>query len=186
MDETFDMDLFRALVPGLLQDEAFRHAVEEDLDEGRLGILSRLAGSEEVSDDEFDEIIDDLMVAYDHHARQVLSLGWEGNAPGMSGAIWIYGLKDVYILGSSDYPRAGPFESVDEALDCECFFIATTENPELYSDVLPESRLLEIARGIVDMEEDGSPVWINGDEYLVEGREFVRNRSTVGGRGDRG
>lgn len=101
-------------------------------------------------------------------------------ARGGAGAVWISQCAGIYVVTSSDYPPAGPLESLGAALSCECFFAATLE-PQLRSDVLTEDELIDIALGVVDLENDGS-VWVNGVEYVADGDDLRRQA----GEGDAG
>jgi hypothetical protein len=100
----------------------------------------------------------------------VVALGWDGVAPGGSGAVWVSECAGIYIVTSSDYPPEGPFESLEAATMSECFFVATLE-AQISSEVLPEAELLKIARGVVDWE-NGGVLWFNGVEYVADGHDL--------------
>lgn len=106
--------------------------------------------------------------------KNVLSLGWDGNAPGCSGAIWVKEWMGFYFCSSSDYDDEGPFQSLDEALEME-WFSTDTSNPELDSDVLPLEQLLGIGRGLVS--EEMNEIYINGSLYHLEGGELVKSKT---------
>ena len=74
-------------------------------------------------------------------------------------------------MTSTDYSPQGPFQSIDEALECECLNTVTPD-PELDSAALPMERLLNVARGVVDWENEGD-IWINSQRYVVEGDDLV-------------
>lgn len=92
-------------------------------------------------------------------AAQVLT-----RAPGCSGANWVTEANGVYFVSSSDSGRSGPFESLDDALKDERFWIETS-HPELRSDVIPVERLMGIGAALVGQQ---------GLDILVNGRRFVR------------
>lgn len=100
----------------------------------------------------------------------VLSLGWDSNGPGGSGAIWITCWEDLYFCSSSDYDSEGPFDSLDEALQVD-WFSNGTSSPELASEVLPLAQLKNIALGL--LEGDGEQACINGDSYISEDGKLV-------------
>jgi len=104
-------------------------------------------------------------------AETILSLGWDGNAPGCSGAIWVNRWKGLYFCTSSDYDPEGPFESLDEALGMEWFYTATS-NPEINSEALPLKKLLGIGRRLVS--EDGDEIYINGTRYVLKADTLVK------------
>jgi hypothetical protein len=108
-------------------------------------------------------------------AKTVFALGWDGNFPGNSGAIWVEEFKGLYFCTSTDFDSEGPFQSLDGALDCE-FFHTSTPNPSITSDKLPLKRLLSIGAGLVS--EEGEEISINSDRYVLEGDELVRVKET--------
>ena len=98
------------------------------------------------------------------NGQMVLCLGWDGGMPGMSGGVWVLELNGSYLVSSSDYDPQGPFESLDEALRCECFSVPTAE-AELSSEVLSFDQLYDIAKGVADSENDGI-VMINDEQHI--------------------
>jgi hypothetical protein len=104
-------------------------------------------------------------------AKVVLSLAWDGDAPGMSGSLSIMECSGIYVITSSDFDALGPFSTLKEALEQECFNIVTA-NPQLDSKVLPKKRLLEIARQIVDWANQGI-IRINSETYRSLGDTLI-------------
>lgn len=100
----------------------------------------------------------------------VLSLRWDGDAPGYSGEIRLARWKDLYFLLSSDFDPEGPFESLDAALALECFH-TPVPNPELASQALPLPTLLEIASRLVT--EEGAPITINAVRHTLRAGKLV-------------
>src|ERR1700739_3976112 len=96
-------------------------------------LLEKLLERRRISKKKHAEYLNDedaLANDIDCDGKEVLSLGWDGNAPGCSGVIWVTRWKGFFFCGSSDYDPEGPFESLDEALDVEWFSTVTSE-PEL-------------------------------------------------------
>ena len=120
-----------------------------------------------------DTLFDDAFNAYNECAETVLTLGWTGGSAGNSGAIWLHNCEGIYVITSSDYDDMGPFPSLEDALKEECFHGAPPQ-PELDSAVLPEERLLTIARGVADWVNGGS-IRINSELYQVAGDELIPN-----------
>ncbi len=102
--------------------------------------------------------------------NDVLTLAWDGNFPGGSGANYIQEWNGLYFFSSSDHEEEGPFESLDEALALEYFHLPSTPQPELDSPILSLERLLEIARDLVGSE---------GDQILVNKKLFVLSKGKL-------
>jgi hypothetical protein len=172
MSEDFHHSSFASCISKLLRNAEFRAALEGRLDEDGKSVLRKIEESAPVSEQEMDKIYDAAYEAYRANLSEVLCLGWDGNRPGGSGALYVGELEGVYLVSSSDYDDAGPFESLDEALELEYFQIRTP-NPELDASEIPLERLLEIARDVVDWEEGGE-IRINEERYVVQGNDLVK------------
>lgn len=159
-------------LPRLLNNAAFKDVVLRELSEEGPKILERVKNKLPLDDENEDCLYDVASNAFSASAKCILSLGWDGDAPGMSGASWLNCFEEVYVVESSDYAPSGPFSSLEEALREECFRNVTA-NPELDSEILPLTKLLAIAREIVDWENDGK-IRINEEMYKVLGDELVR------------
>ena len=103
-------------------------------------------------------------------AENVFTLGWDGDFPGGSGAIWITKWNDLYFLASSDYDPEGPFDSLEEVLEDERFHVGNPQ-PELTCHVLPLKRVLKIATDLVT--EEGDRAFINDKEYVLTKGKLV-------------
>ena len=171
MCDSFDSEKLFSLIPRLLESETFCRALEANLEDDSTGLLERFRRGEALSTDDSEVLFDAAFEAFRENLTAVLSLAWDGGFPGMSGAIWVSELAGVFAVTSTDYSPMGPFESLDEALACECLNIVTPD-PELDSAVLPMERLLNVARGVVDWENAGE-IWINSERYTVQGNELV-------------
>lgn len=133
-------------------------------------LLSRNERDLFLSDDE-DAADDALSEAITEQAESVLSLGWDGTAPGGSGMLWISKWKELYFFGYSDHDREGPFPTLEEALSLECFYTATYE-PEVSSSQVPLERLLKLGKGLVS--EEGDEISINDVVYVLRSGELVK------------
>ena len=105
-----------------------------------------------------------------NEGKEVLSLGWDGGAPGMAGAMWVTEWHGLYFVFSSDIEEEGPFEFLDEALGCECFSVVTAQ-PELSSKVLKLKQLKDVALGLM---KEGDTVWMNSKRFLRRGDKLVK------------
>jgi hypothetical protein len=103
--------------------------------------------------------------------KMIMSLGWDGNFPGNSGAIWVTRWKGFYFCHSSDYDPEGPFDSLDDVFGLEWFYVATAR-PILESDEIPLPELMKIATRLVS--ENGDVVVINNAAYAREGDQLVK------------
>jgi len=162
---------FVTYLPRLLRSSGFRKDLEMYLNLADVGksidqILSG-AGIEE-NDRDLDDAI---FCALRDNADTVLSLAWDGDGPGCSGGVWVDQLEGVYIVTSSDYSPEGPFESLDQALALDCFWIPTPK-PELDSKSLPLDRLIKIAQGVVDWDNE-EDIWINKERYVIANGKLV-------------
>ncbi|HJN29504.1 MAG TPA: hypothetical protein QF604_16505 [Candidatus Latescibacteria bacterium] len=130
----------------------------------------KIMSSDKVHDD-LVELIDELISS---EATAVLSLGWDSNRPGGSGAIWITEWRGMYFMSSSDYDPEGPFSDLDEVLEMEQFGIKTPM-PELESSSISEETLRAIALGLV--REDGDEIWINQRGYVQREGTLVKQET---------
>ncbi|MFO1303181.1 MAG: hypothetical protein U1F54_05580 [Burkholderiales bacterium] len=64
--------------------------------------------------------------------------GWDGQAPGMSGAIRVVKLSSAYFAAFDDSPIEGPFDSLDDALD-------HLENPFAITSITDEIECTELS-----------------------------------------
>ena len=119
--------------------------------------------------DEVDTIEDVVL----NEGETVLTLGWDGDRPGGSGAIWVTRRRRLYFTHSSDYDPEGPFSSLSEVLDQEGFSTVTPK-PELMSDSVPLRRLRTIAKGL--LAEDGDEVWINHERFVLRAERLHREQ----------
>lgn len=162
----FKWDVFRRLIPRLAKRPRIRAEIVRRYGHEADAVVEALSAGASRDADADEELQELVWNAFKSEARTVVTLSWEGTAPGGSGAVWVLECTGIYTVTSSDYSPLGPFESLGDALSCECFFVPTRE-PQLDSDVLPEEELLEIGRGVVDWENGGS-VWVNGVEFVAE------------------
>ena len=168
----FKYDKFRQLIPRLAQYPSIRAEIVERYDDEADGLLDAIKAGVALDGEVDEELQQVALNAFQSEACTVLALSWDGTAPGGGGAVWISEFAGIYVVTSSDYSPEGPFDSLLDALSCECFYVATLE-PQVSSDVLPEAELLDIAQGVADSENGGS-VWVNGVEYIAEGDDLRR------------
>lgn len=86
------------------------------------------------------ELLDPVEDIIARKSKEVLTLGWDGDASVMSGAVTIKTWKGVLFTENSDVEEDGPFSSLADALASELFQVATS-NPELSSRVLSMKEL---------------------------------------------
>jgi hypothetical protein len=111
-----------------------------------------------------DKLFDAVIDIVHEQGNSVFCLGWDGNYPGGSGANYITEWNGLYFITSSDYDPEGPFDSLEEALESDCFG-GPTSQPELWSTVLSESELKQIALRYVS--EEGDEVCINDERFVL-------------------
>lgn len=112
-----------------------------------------------------DELADDVA-----DGKTVLSLGWEVENFGHSGAHWIKRWHGLYFCSSSDYDDEGPFETLAEALEVY-WFQEPIPHPSVDCTELPFDDLLKLAHQLV--AEEGSQIEINGRTFELESGNFV-------------
>ncbi len=115
-------------------------------------------------------LLDWVEESIQHEGKDILTLGWDGGQPGMAGCLWAQAWHGLYFVFSSDVNEEGPFESLDDALGCECFTVVTAQ-PELSSKVVKVKRLKQIALGLV---ADGDSIAINGKLFRRRGDELEK------------
>jgi hypothetical protein len=96
-------------------------------------------------------------------AASVLTMSWDGGFPGTAGSSGLQEWHGIYFLTSSDFDDEGPYWSLDGALANEHFAFPTPA-VELFSDVIPMERLMQIGLGLVD----------EGDSICINNRNFRR------------
>lgn len=163
---------FLHVLPQLLEDAAFRTSVLDELGEDGQAILDQVQNKIQLDVETEDLLYDAASNSFSCSAKCVLTLGWDGDAPGMSGAIYVNSNGGAYTIESGDDDPSGPFSSLAEALQEECFDVSMA-SPEVDSDIFTLPNLLGIARPIVNWE-DRETVSVNGYQYKVCGEELVR------------
>ncbi len=131
-----------------------------------------LLDAERIADLRRDEdLLPDLIA---DEAKLVLTLEWDGDFPGSSGANYLSEWNGLYFFSSSDYDDEGPFDTVKEALEeLEYFNLACTPKPELSSEILSLDRLLEIGRDLVN--DEGDEVYINDTLFVLAHGQLVES-----------
>lgn len=171
MSEYFNRAQFHSLLPRLLGAKAFRAAIRKWDGKQAKALFKSIDKGETPDSDLLEEFAEWIREEYFDQAKQVLSVGWDGDFPGNSGAFWLYELAGVCIFTCSDRGLMGPYESLEAALDAEYLSIPTP-NPSVDSDVLTLEQLLQVAAGVVDWENEGE-VSVNNERYVVKGGELV-------------
>lgn len=106
-------------------------------------------------------------IATTEESWTILTFDWvDWDAPGNGGFVWIKMWRGSYFVTSTYFDTLGPFASVDEALQNDCFYFKETPNPKLKSEVLPKSKLIEIGR---NMASEGGTITINGQKFELFG-----------------
>jgi hypothetical protein len=121
-----------------------------------------------------DKLCDAVIDIMHEQGNDVFCLGWDGDYPGGSGANYITKWNGLYFITSSDYDPEGPFDSLEEALESDCFG-GSTSQPGLWSTVLSESALKEIALRYVSEEED--EVCINDERFVLRGGLLIATKN---------
>jgi hypothetical protein len=166
-------DRLLTCLPKLLNNPRISKEIKNDLGKPGAKLLERVKNRNPLDDADRDTLSDPVYNAYMACAKNILSLAWDGDAPGMSGALSIMECEGIYVITSSDFDELGPFSSLKRALAGECFGIVTA-NPQLNSDVLPTKWLLEIAGQVVDWENEGT-IEINSETYKVVGDALIQD-----------
>ncbi len=115
MEPSFNERLVLCL-PQLLKNSRFKKGIKKDLGKSADKILKRVQDSQPIDQADCNEFSDSTYNSYMECATPVLTLAWDGDAPGMSGAIWLHGCEEIYVITSSDYDDLGPFSSLKDAL----------------------------------------------------------------------
>ena len=145
----------------LLKRRGFRGALAKALGERGEPFLAALEGGGSLEHSEWEDLVEAVGAAFHASSQVVVALSWEG------GASWIREVAGVYLFTSTDWPTAGPFDSLQAALDGNDSFSQPTADSFLESKRLTKRKLLEIAAGIA-VEE--TPIMVNREEYvLVDG-----------------
>lgn len=119
----------------------------------------------DVADGVFEEFVTQaLSVFFDKIGRQVLSVGWDSDFPGGSGAVWVTEYDGIYIAASSDPCPRGPFESLEELMT-EGPFQTAFGRPDIQSDVLDHDVLMALAARLI-VWEDREIARVNGIAYI--------------------
>ena len=174
MDELFDDWLFTYHLPQLLKHKKYYFELKSMLDKESQKLLSKIILNETESDDEIGPIYDAAFETYYNLSNTVFTLSWDGQAPGNSGACSVYEYAGIYVVSSSDYPVQGPFDSLSEALGCECFSLAIN-HAQISCKVLSLKELKNIAKPMVDWDKGGEIV-INSRLYIFNGKQFTKHK----------
>ena len=134
-------------------------------------------GTRILEDEEVQEALTEGMHNAISSAETAFSLKWDGGSPVNTGGIWIVEWLGLYFVSSSDYEDAGPFDSLEGALGCECFE-GGAPNAELDSSELSVERLKQLAVNILNAEDDQDTIKINGGVYVLESGELTLRDSS--------
>ena len=124
----------------------------------------------DLSPEERQSLIDDpdlLAFTFQEEATTVLSFRWTDEWNPDGGDINIVRWNGLYRI-NSDIGPVGPFSSLEDALDHEFFYYATSD-VELSCSELPLDELLEIAMRLVE----------EGGEIVVNDQAFKRSRDAL-------
>ena len=131
----------------------------------------KILGNRILENEEVQEALNEGVHNAVSSADNVFSIGWDGGSPGNTGSIWIAKWLGLYFVSSSDYEDEGPFDSLEDALGCECFE-GGAPNAELYSTELNLERLKQLATGMLNAEDNQDKIVINDDVYALENGEL--------------
>lgn len=122
---------------------------------------------DDVDGGEFEELVNHVLdFFFNRVARRVLTVGWDSDFPGGSGAVWVSEYDGIYIAQSSDPCERGPFESLKEMMT-EGPFQTQFGNPSIDSDVLSHEVLMELAGRLI-VWEDREIVYVNNVAYIPQ------------------
>ena len=110
-----------------------------------------------------------LEADFERSRKPLLGLEWDGGLCG-GGGLWVSEWLGLFFMSSSDFDSEGPFESLDELMELDWFHVVVYR-PSLTSTSIPLSKLLVIARDLVDEEGDG--ILINGARYVLTNEKLV-------------
>jgi len=132
--------------------------------------FNAVLNSEKARDSIFEMWYNDV---FQGEAKEVLTLGWFGDGMTNSGLHQVVEWNGMYFfLGDDGHVEEGPFDSIEKVLAVpELHFPIGFSGPDLNSGVVPEQRLLEIARDLVTSE--GDFVLINKKPFVLSGGKFV-------------
>jgi len=158
-----------SFLPKLYIDQGIRESVLEDcnIDDSPLAIaaINNNRDWSELDCETIGELSEVILQAYHQISNNVISGGYDGNAPGMSG---IFGIMEYGGLYSShtDGEINGVYNSLQDACEHEALFCIAS--PEISSVVLSHVELVELTKKYaVPMDEDGFEVTINDRRYVV-------------------
>lgn len=171
---TLTGDYTQADLLKLLQHDSFRTGFCKDLGDDAAMVIALIEANEPIPDDVVDVVFD--AIGNNFGGEISLTLGWDSDGPGGSGAVYINGYEaGPFRLSSSDFPEEGPFGTLEEALGADALSEANWNAPEVWSDQLSLEKLLEIAKQIMLFEE-GEGVRVNDEEYVVRAGTLVQRK----------
>lgn len=112
----------------------------------------------------------------------LLTLGWDGDFPRSSGALWVHKWKEMFFIISSHYDPEGPFKNITEVISQE-YFSTVTAKPELNSKKLSVKFLKSIGRKL--LSENGDAVTINSKKFILNKDKLVAEKVTKNERGEK-
>ena len=164
--------IFESLVPKLYQTDAIRRAILENSEFYPLvtKAIKKNRDWSSLDKDTQDEIFDAISERYCEAAKEILRIGYDGNAPGMSGIICLYECGGVYSV-DIDGDSLGYYSSMEEVVADE--MLKCVASPDVVSDYFSHDELVALTKGeIVPMDEDGFEVLINNRLYVVDHGEL--------------
>jgi hypothetical protein len=101
-----------------------------------------------------DQIIDAGECVFEHE--------WDSGGPGAgAGVERVYRWKGKFAFSSADNGRAGPFNTLDDALEAQDLLRVTDASTSIYCSLLKGDELA----GQMTCEEDGCLVTVNGEPW---------------------
>jgi hypothetical protein len=125
----------------------------------------------EKGEPECDDLIDRIIDA----GKVVFSHDWDSGGPGAgAGSDQVYHWKGKFVSCSLDFGNAGPFTSLDEALQEQDLLTVTGATTGIQCSMLSASEIAKRLHG----DEEGFEIEINGEAwvYRAEAGEFKRKR----------
>ena len=164
----------------ILQDKKICKEIISDLDSllektNGAELVSRYLKGGPVNEDESSCLHDAVSEYFENYAETVASLSWDCFGMGHSGAMELVELGGVYMVKYPDVDDFGPYFNLEDALNALFANAEEVCNPSLTTYGLPDKKVLALAAGVVQ-DNDDETIYVNGKEYRKVKGKLVRVR----------